>query len=194
MEKMFLHLHGNLKHESIKHACFHVNFPFSAYFYPHYILMVSELISSWSSTAAANCHTSGARNAGQVIEATVLRVCAHSQPMRGPVRQPQPGDASPCLSDWGDLWMEWHKPGGSAHRCPWGGGEGREGEREKGRGRGERGGGGGERGRRGGGGESEGEGEGRGGEREESAIKVYTLEKSLLLNSFTKLSEFVILT
>ena len=30
-------------HESTKHACFHVNFPFIAYFYPHYVIMVKGL-------------------------------------------------------------------------------------------------------------------------------------------------------
>ena len=27
-----------------KHACFHVNFTLSAYFYPHYIIMVKDLL------------------------------------------------------------------------------------------------------------------------------------------------------
>ena len=42
---MFLYFHVNFKLENTKHACFHVNFPFSAYFYPspHYITMVKGL-------------------------------------------------------------------------------------------------------------------------------------------------------
>ena len=31
------------KHESTKHACFHVDFSFNAYFYPHYIIVVKGL-------------------------------------------------------------------------------------------------------------------------------------------------------
>ena len=30
--RMFLCFHVNFKHESTKHACYRVNFPFSAYF------------------------------------------------------------------------------------------------------------------------------------------------------------------
>ena len=46
MEKIHENVHAfvHFKHESTKHACFHVNFPFSAYCYPHYIIMVKGLL------------------------------------------------------------------------------------------------------------------------------------------------------
>ena len=59
--------HVNFKHESTKHAYFHVNIPFSAYFYSRYIIMVKGLLESIADCEAffnlmatiASCHWSG---------------------------------------------------------------------------------------------------------------------------------------
>ena len=42
MEKIHENVHVLCCHVHFKNTCFHVNFPFSAYFYPppHYIIMV----------------------------------------------------------------------------------------------------------------------------------------------------------
>ena len=46
MEKtcMFLCFHVKFYMKVQEHACFYVNFPFSAYFYPHYIIVVKVLL------------------------------------------------------------------------------------------------------------------------------------------------------
>ena len=52
---MLLCFHVNFKYESTRTCMFHVKFLFSAYFYPHYIIMVKGLYIGVQSLVTGTC-------------------------------------------------------------------------------------------------------------------------------------------